>query len=117
MKNAFALATVAFLTSATSLLQEEEDSHNLWTRQEFEDYGASNLRYDESTIDGDDTIYYNEPWDADLLIDENSNVLNPNCVRNADLWTRYCHNDVGKPKFRYYDFTIDGECSYTDSVK
>ena len=117
MKNAFALATIAFVTSATSLLQEEEDNPDLWTRQEFEDYGASNLRYDESTIVGDDTIYYNEPWDADLLIDENSNVLNPNCVRNADLWTRYCHNDVGKPKFRYYDFTIDGECSYTDSMK
>merc|ERR1712014_98462 len=117
MKNAFAIATLTFLTSATSLLQEEDDNPDLWTRQEFEDYGAFNLRYDESSIVGDDNIYYDEPWDADLLIDEDSNVLNLNCVRNADLWTRYCHNDVGKPKQRYFDFKIDGECSYSDPMK
>merc|ERR1712117_196220 len=117
MKNVFAIATFVALTSATLQLEEEEDSHNLWTRQEFYDYGASNLRYDHSTIPGDDTIYYDEPWDADLLYDDNSNALNPNCVRNADLWTRYCHNDVAKPKMRYMDYTIDGECSYTDLFK
>ena len=116
MKNAFAIVTLAVLTSATLLLQEEEDNPDLMSRQEFQEYGASNLRYEESTIVGGETIY-DEPWDTDLLYDENSNVLNPNCVRNADLWTRYCHNDVQKPKTRYFDFTIDGECSYTDPMK
>ena len=116
MKNAFAIATLAALTSATLLLQEEEDNPHLWTRQEFQEYGASNLRYEQSTIAGGEMIY-DEPWDADLLYDENSNVLNPNCVRNADLWTRYCHNDVQKVRPRYFDFTIDGECSYTDSMQ
>ena len=105
MKLAFAVVTLAVLGSATML----EDRQMRRDRKEFIEYGASQPRYTENN----GVIEYDYDWDETLLEDEDGDVLNTRCAGIADLWTDYCYNaGNSKVRPRYFDYKIDGQCSY-----